>query len=696
MRTRSALAIETSALAGEGTTERQESDLSEAQAKTKPGAGNAMPADTTNADPVEPTSAGRTSFDVLVADEVDGRPMKCATVRAYLDPHERWFTTGKDGIAHGLRPVSANYRVTVDAWADGYQSKRQSWSNRIGSSVGPVPRTAKVELKRGELTVGGRIVDEDGKPIPGVELKLQGMREGETRLAFFDIKARTNADGRWSSSSTPKTLSNIGMWVRHPDFLPPVFFAGDEETLRTATVKERKHVLILKRGIRVEGRVLDQKGRPIAGATIKQPMRLGIPIQPSATSDAGGNFVLPSASPAGKPLTLLTVADGFAPDLMTISPAPGMASADVRLAPGNTIRGRAIDQRGKPVPDAWVVVGNWRGWSFSEILMVTDVDGRFVWHSAPADPITVNVHRWDYGGGSLVATAGLTEYVWELKPSYSAELTVVDAESGAPIKRFEVARSRFDGIGGFTRDQRKDTDLFGRGYVNLEAPAFTWRLLVTAQGYQPFETRVMVKDQGQHRLEIKLTKRPHGEKGCPSGIVVDVDGKPLSGAEVMLATPTQGATLQRDSWWLGQGVYSWTGAGTVVSDKQGRFTFSPTDEDYRLGVVADIGYGDSERENLERTGRIVVRRWGKIEGRVVRGGKPLPDLPVTVVNSFPRMGRAFLDMYAHTVSDADGRFTLSRIKPGDLEVIGVGLNGAANRAKVNVMPGETARVQLGE
>jgi RNA polymerase sigma factor (sigma-70 family) len=667
------------------------------QAKIGPSVGIGLPSETTNPVQDAPKSDARTSFDVLVVREADGQPIQGATVRAYLDPGERWFKTEKDGIARGLLPVSANYEVTVDAWADGYQFKRQHWSNRKGSSYGRPPATAKFELKRGELTVGGRIVDENGKPVPSVDLELQGMREGETRLAFFDIKARTDTDGRWSSSSMPNTLSKFGMWVRHPDFLPPMFMAGGEEVLLLKAVKERNHVLKLKRGVRVEGRVLDQRDRPIAGATIKQPMHLGVPAQPSCTTDAAGRFVLPSAAPAGESLTLLTIADGFAPDLMTIRPEQGMPSVDIRLAAGNKIRGRALDEEGKPVPDAWVVVGDWRGWAFEEILTVTDADGRFDWHSAPADQITIHVSRRDYGGHPLIATAGLTEYIWKLRASYSAELKVVDFESGKPIKRFDVAQSRFDGTGGFTRDVRKDTHLYGRGNVNLEAPAFSWRITVTAQGYQPFETRVMTKGTGQQKLEIKLLKRPHAEKGCPSGVIVDSDGKPLSDAEVMLATPKQTATLYRDSWWLGQGVYSFSGAGTVLSDKAGRFTFSPIDEDYRLGVVADVGYGEASREELERTGRIVVQRWGKIEGRVMSGGKPLPQqVRVRLGGGLPRGGGEILGMTASTVADINGRFTLSRVRPGALEASAVGLDGALIRANVNVKPGETTRVQLGE
>ena len=366
--------------------------------------------------------------------------------------------------------------------------------------------------------------------------------------------------------------------------------------------------------------------------------------------------------------------------------------------PGNTIRGRALDEEGKPVPDARVVVGDWRGWAFEEILMVTDAEGRFVWHSAPADQITIHVNRWDYRGDPHLATPGLKENVWKLRPTYSAELKVVDLESRKPIRRFDVAQARFDGAGGFTRDQRKNTGFYGRGFVNFDAPAFRWRLVVTAQGYQPFESRIIAQGPGQQQMEIKLVKRAYGEKGCPSGLIVDSDGKPLSDAEIMLATSKERATLQGDSWWLGQGVLSWSGVGTVVSDQQGRFTFSPIDEDYRLGVVADIGYGEANREELERTGRIVVQRWGKIEGRVMSGRKPLPQVRVSLSDGNGRAayGRnPWNDGEPRSLTLTD-RFALSRVRPGAVQATAVGPDGALIRSNVNVKPGETTLVQLGE
>ena len=113
-------------------------------------------------------------------------------------------------------------------------------------------------------------------------------------------------------------------------------------------------------------------------------------------------------------------------------------------------------------------------------------------------------------------------------------------------------------------------------------------------------------------------------------------------------------------------MYSWSGAGTVVSDKQGRFTFSPIDEDYRLGVVADFGYGEANREEIERARRIVVQPWGKIEGRAMSGGKPLPAVRVRLGDGLPRAGAEIFGMTASTVADVSGRFTFSRVRPAPL------------------------------
>src|SRR5262249_42569996 len=119
------------------------------------------------------------TFDVVVVAEDGNRPIPGGTVRAYLDPGEKRITTGADGVARGLKPSAVNYTVTIDAWADGYEARRAWWSVVKGPRYRPLEPRVTVALKRGELTVGGRVLDEEGRPIPGVEIELRGMRQGD-------------------------------------------------------------------------------------------------------------------------------------------------------------------------------------------------------------------------------------------------------------------------------------------------------------------------------------------------------------------------------------------------------------------------------------------------------------------------------------------------------------------------------------
>ena len=113
------------------------------------------------------------------------------------------------------------------------------------------------------------------------------------------------------------------------------------------------------------------------------------------------------------------------------------------------------------------------------------------------------------------------------------------AETGEPIKRFDIIKGRVDEHGEVTwpdpTDRRqRNTELFGRGSATFDTSSPGWKLRILAQGYEPLETRTLKKDEGRVRLELKLEPLEFGEGGGPSGVVVDAQGKPLAGAAVML------------------------------------------------------------------------------------------------------------------------------------------------------------------
>ena len=138
------------------------------------------------------------------------------------------------------------------------------------------------------------------------------------------------------------------------------------------------------------GRVLDEAGRPIAGARVAQGSDLrGHEAIGEATTDSAGRFTMPGVPPGA--LILTVQAPGHAPDLKSLTAGPGLPPVEFRLGPGHTIRGRIVDAHDKPIADAPIAADEWRGHHSLRWNTRTDADGRFRWDDAPADPVLIDL-----------------------------------------------------------------------------------------------------------------------------------------------------------------------------------------------------------------------------------------------------------------------------------------------------------------
>jgi len=102
--------------------------------------------------------------------------------------------------------------------------------------------------------INGRTVDEDGKAVAGAAVTLG------------NLPAISDGDGRFRVPYPARDIDGTGtmrqLWVRHPDFATrsvPVSrdWIGEDETR-----------IVLRRGVRLVGTVVDGQGRPVVGATV--------------------------------------------------------------------------------------------------------------------------------------------------------------------------------------------------------------------------------------------------------------------------------------------------------------------------------------------------------------------------------------------------------------------------------------------
>ncbi|HEX6861880.1 MAG TPA: carboxypeptidase regulatory-like domain-containing protein, partial [Thermoanaerobaculia bacterium] len=238
-----------------------------------------------------------------------GRPVAGALVWA-RDPGA-FRKTGEDG---GYRMSAAPGReLPIEAAAAGFFKRQSNWPVKAGERRAP---TLALEPT---FAVAGTVVDEQGKPVAGVEIKAR-IHPGARAMDRWDSRgsARTSAAGRFR---IPRLAGGIAHQLRltrkgyapATADVPPVEPGRPGEDLR----------IVLRKGRTAFGRVVDPGDRPVAGAEVVlqlapptgSMMRIVIGPDSSgrfeAAADSNGRFELPDLPPGTFDLTAR--GSGFAP-----------------------------------------------------------------------------------------------------------------------------------------------------------------------------------------------------------------------------------------------------------------------------------------------------------------------------------------------------------------------------------------------
>ena len=213
-------------------------------------------------------------------------------------------------------------------------------------TVGRGQRTVDLRLRQGE-TIRMRVVDKEGKPVPGAKV-LVGIRRPEQWLMK---SPETDANGRWRQVWTPKEKLNL--------FVTMEGFAAAETNLAPA---EREEVIALvERSWTASGRVVDHETKaPITRFHIWHgtPVNDDIVWNDQLVKNANGQYSIHWDQFVGDPLHLLRVeADGYVPsEDRKVVRIEHEVKFDVDLVIGKPISGMVRSAAGKPLANAEVVL----------------------------------------------------------------------------------------------------------------------------------------------------------------------------------------------------------------------------------------------------------------------------------------------------------------------------------------------------
>src|SRR5262249_37027060 len=167
---------------------------------------------------------------------------------------------------------------------------------------------------------------------------------------FTAASLKSDENGRWQWDGAPADLSGLFVNVHHADYLA----GGGQVSLGT------KNALVLKQGLKIAGRVVDQDGEPVKGAAARLGFDRFGSNEPEDRTDDEGQFTLRNCKP-GKSLVTIQ-AEGYSPTFRQVVVEEGIAPLEFRLEPGHTLRVRVVDIEGRPIPGVLFATDTWRSY----------------------------------------------------------------------------------------------------------------------------------------------------------------------------------------------------------------------------------------------------------------------------------------------------------------------------------------------
>ena len=241
----------------------------------------------------------------------------------------------------------------------------------------PEPAVDDATKTKAGKTYVGRVTDKDtGRPIAGASV-LVSMAIIEEPLTAFgppkslaDVELTTDAEGTYRFTISPEQMAtpslHLSLGVHQPGYVdrsdsaPYRTIAKDEQAGKRPWFED----LQLRRGKAIEGRLVDPEGAPVAGVVI-----LGLCSLPDfhpakgshgfegyneaeAKTDADGRFRF-DALPTG-PVIYWVESRDYAPSVHILKNGERGDMGTITLKRGNTIQGKVLNARGKPVAGVYV------------------------------------------------------------------------------------------------------------------------------------------------------------------------------------------------------------------------------------------------------------------------------------------------------------------------------------------------------
>ena len=575
----------------------------------------------------------------------------------------------------------------------------------------------EVRIPRGARVVG-RVVDLDGRPIPGADVGRSTSGSGLSLTALWekaDEEGRFAYDGvvsdrsTWLGASAPgfeeaeRTAFRVGVddppltldfrlarkptpEVSKPD--PAGAGAKPEQPTNVRTVT---------------GVAVGPDGSPVVGATVRWGLeRSDRTIE--AKSDERGRFRLPLVPVEAGVVSVVPAADDLAPGFAAVE-AVGDREATVELSKAHVLRGVVHDAAGKPFPGVMVLatvdVAGQRPMLLWERRATSDAEGRFAVAGLPEAGVKFTFLR--------SGVSDLRDRELPLDREADVVLTAAGAirgkvvgPDGKPVRNFRVLLNA-------PRERRPD-DVYGGFFAgfcgiglsyttddgtflirNLTAGSVQ-RVTVLAPGFGEASIDRVVAEPLDRITDQQLASF-HLPTANALRVVVLAEGTddPIPGARtaVIYEDPAVDANF---AW--GYHDSAWGDSVQARTDANGVADYTPLSFSEGTVTVQAPGYSRRAVGWRDRAGELVVRLAPEsvVSGEVIDAGSGRPIDAATVnLSSMERGGQV-----TEPIEPADaGRFRIGEIPAGDYVLtVSVPFGPTLHSERITLQAGQEARRDL--
>jgi hypothetical protein len=455
------------------------------------------------------------SVTLSARDQTTQEPLKQAVLKVLSHdrsaPYKRaqcLYGMDSEGQARFSFAHSPSLSLSLEVQSPGHATVSKRFS---GSEV--IPDTYDVLLPSAG-SIGGSVSNVNKQPVPEVWIKVQASQPLESANCSLYRMVKTNQQGMWTFNGIPKEAQRIDLKFKHPDY---------REASTRFTGLQTDHREILKPGLSVRGRVYDPHGKPAVDAVVHMvPMSYGeyrdnymhvLTDDRGAFSFRCGRDDMTDVQSEKGVTLLLAEVPGYMPTIKQIKMGPDTPEVLMRLAPGHSVSGRVIDERGDPVPDAWTMVhpfpeqhkeyGLWQS--------NTDAQGRFAFEHV-SEHVLLTI-----GKSGFIAVRDLSfppetgDPVVHMIHAIHVTGNVKDATTGKPVGSFELSLCPVDDSGAPKQQRNQRWESFQQGtFEKIIDESFTGKrvAMIRANGYRPGTSPSFSMDQGSQSLDMSLTPDP--------------------------------------------------------------------------------------------------------------------------------------------------------------------------------------------